>query len=88
MTGVYPLHPLHSCKILDLFGFGMNIIVNGKPTETPAGSTVQKLLDRLQLDGRQVVVERNRGIVPRQRFSEELLAEGDVLEVVHFVGGG
>lgn len=66
----------------------MNIIVNGKPTETTAGSTLQSLLDQLQLDCRHVVVERNRAIVPRQRFAEDPLAEGDTLEIVHFVGGG
>lgn len=66
----------------------MNVTINGKPTATAAGSTVQNLLDQLRLDGRQVVVERNRDIVPRQRFTEELLTEGDTLEIVHFVGGG
>ncbi|TLM62798.1 MAG: sulfur carrier protein ThiS [Deltaproteobacteria bacterium] len=66
----------------------MNLVVNGKPTEVPAGSTLQNLLDQLRLDGRQVVVERNRDIVPRQRFAEEFLAAGDTLEIVHFVGGG
>jgi thiamine biosynthesis protein ThiS len=66
----------------------MNITINGKITETTAGSTVQNLLDQLRLDSRQVVVERNRDIVPRQRFAEEFLAEGDTLEIVHFVGGG
>ena len=66
----------------------MNITVNGKPTETATGSTVQNLLDQLRLDCQQVVVERNRAIVPRQRFTDEFLAEGDTLEIVHFVGGG
>ena len=66
----------------------MNIVVNGKPTETAAVSTVQNLLDQLRLDCQQVVVERNRAIVPRQRFAEEYLADGDTLEIVHFVGGG
>lgn len=66
----------------------MQISINGKATETTAGSTVQNLLDQLRLDCRQVVVERNRDIVPRQRFAEEVLAEGDTLEIVHFVGGG
>jgi thiamine biosynthesis protein ThiS len=66
----------------------MNITVNGKPAETTVGSTIQNLLDQLRLDCRQVVVERNRAIVPRQRFAEEVLAAGDTLEIVHFVGGG
>lgn len=66
----------------------MNITVNGKPTETATGSTVQNLLDQLRLDSQQVVVERNHTIVPRQHFAGELLAEDDSLEIVHFVGGG
>lgn len=66
----------------------MQVTINGKPTEVATGSTVQNLLDQLRLDCRQVVVERNRDIVPRQRFTEELLAEGDSIEIVHFVGGG
>ena len=66
----------------------MKIIVNGKFIETAAGSTVQNLLDQLRLDSRQVVVERNRQIVSRQRFDGEYLTDGDTLEIVHFVGGG
>ena len=66
----------------------MKIAVNGKPVAVPAGSTVQNLLEQLSLVSRQVVVERNQAIVPRQRFAEEVLAEDDTLEIVHFVGGG
>jgi len=66
----------------------MQVTINGKKTETTTGSTVQNLLDQLRLDNQQVVVERNRDIVPRQRFAEEFLIDGDALEIVHFVGGG
>jgi thiamine biosynthesis protein ThiS len=66
----------------------MKIDVNGKPAAVPAGSTVQTLLEQLRLDSRQVVVERNQAIVPRHCFAEEVLAEDDTLEIVHFVGGG
>lgn len=66
----------------------MHITINGKPTDITPGSTVQTLLAQLGLDCGQVVAERNREIVPRQRFNEELLAEGDTLEIVYFVGGG
>ena len=66
----------------------MQVTINGKPTAAVTGSTIQSLLDQLRLDCQQVVVERNRDIVPRRRFGEEFLAEGDTLEIVHFVGGG
>ena len=52
----------------------MQLTINGKLTETAAGSTLQNLLDQLRLDCQQVVVERNSTIVPRQRFGEEFLA--------------
>jgi thiamine biosynthesis protein ThiS len=56
--------------------------------QTVAGSTLADLLNELRLDSRQVVIERNQAIIPRQRFADEFLADGDSLEIVHFVGGG
>ncbi|MGH9602961.1 MAG: sulfur carrier protein ThiS [Terriglobales bacterium] len=40
------------------------------------------------MKGDRVAIERNREIVSRDRWSEVVLAEGDRLEIVHFVGGG
>jgi len=62
--------------------------VNGEPREVPQGTTVEGLLASLGLVPGLVVVERNREIVPRARTPEVQLEEGDVLELVHFVGGG
>jgi sulfur carrier protein len=65
------------------------LTVNGAPRSVAGGTTVAGLLSGLGLDPRMVVVERN-GTILRQR--EELgslaLESGDVLELVHFVGGG
>jgi thiamine biosynthesis protein ThiS len=66
----------------------MDIIFNGKPRELKAGTSIQELLDQLRLDCLQVVVEHNQNIIPRQRLAETDLQDGDVLEVIHFVGGG
>ena len=65
-----------------------SIILNGRPHELDDKATIDSLLASLQLDRHQVVVELNRQIVPRDRFSQTDLAEGDKLEVVQFVGGG
>ena len=54
----------------------------------PGPATVADLLRDLQLDPRTVVVELNRQIVRRPRLAETNLADGDTLELVHFVGGG
>lgn len=64
------------------------IVLNGEDHAAPEGATVATLLASLELDPRQVAVERNREIVPRATYAETSLAEGDRLEVVTFVGGG
>jgi sulfur carrier protein len=57
---------------------------------TPAvgALSVQGLLILLELDMRKVAVELNEEIVPRSRYTETWLASGDLLEIVHFIGGG
>lgn len=66
----------------------MTITVNGKPKPLQAGTSVTRLLDDLDLDSSRVAVELNRDIVPRERFDDTSLADGDRVEVVQFVGGG
>lgn len=66
----------------------MRVQVNGEPREVAAGSTVLVLLASLGLEGRPVAVERNTEIVPRAQHAVTVLADGDQLEVVQFVGGG
>ncbi len=65
----------------------LNLTVNGEPRRTALGS-IADLVRSLELDPAKVAVERNGEIVPRSTLSEVGLAEGDVLEIVHFVGGG
>jgi sulfur carrier protein len=66
----------------------ISIMVNGEPRETEAGRSVEALLEELGLQPRLVVVERNREILDRAAYADTRLAPGDVLELVHFVGGG
>jgi sulfur carrier protein len=66
----------------------IEIVVNGKPQTVDAGTTVSGLLGVLGLAGKPVAVERNLEVVPRARHGETVLAAGDRLELVTFVGGG
>ncbi len=66
----------------------MRISVNGQGREIAAGTTLSQLLAGLDLGGMRVAVERNLNIVPRNEYDATVLAEGDRLEVVTFVGGG
>ena len=66
----------------------MKLTVNGAASEVPDGLTVRDLIAHLKLDGGPVAVERNLEVVPRAQHATVRLSEGDVLEIVHFVGGG
>jgi len=66
----------------------MRATVNGEPLVLPEGLTVLALLAHLKVAGDRVAVERNGAVVKRARHAEEQLADGDVLEIVTFVGGG
>lgn len=66
----------------------MQLTVNGEPREAATHLTVLTLLEEIGLNPGKVAVERNREIVPRSRYGETALADGDRLEIVQFVGGG
>lgn len=66
----------------------LNLSVNGEQRAYPAPLSVAELLARIGLETRKVAVERNEEIVPRSRYRETLLASGDRIEIVHFIGGG
>jgi thiamine biosynthesis protein ThiS len=64
-------------------------MVNGAPRGLARSSTLASLLGSLRIDPRLVVVEHNRTILrDRDAYASLELADGDVLEIVHFVGGG
>ena len=67
----------------------ITLMVNGAPRELERNSTVAGLLGSLRIDPRLVVVEHNRTILrDRDTYASLALSDGDVVEIVHFVGGG
>jgi thiamine biosynthesis protein ThiS len=66
----------------------MNVTINGESREIPDGLTVSGLLEHLGLAAGRVAVERNREILPRERWNATEVASDDSFEIVHFVGGG
>lgn len=65
----------------------LTVSVNGETRRTSA-PTIAALVQELDLDPAKVAVERNGEIVPRSTLADVPLADGDTLEIVHFVGGG
>ena len=66
----------------------IEVRINGDDRGIPPGLSVRELLEWLDLNPLLVVVELNREILDRELYGETRIAEKDVLELVHFVGGG
>jgi len=67
----------------------MQIKVNGEQQQVPDGTTAAQLVESLGLEPQQrIAMEVNLEIVPRSRYSQHALQEGDAVEIVHAVGGG
>lgn len=64
------------------------IRLNGEEKHVTRGDSVAALVAQLGIDVRKVAIERNGEILPRSRYETTLLAEGDALELVTFIGGG
>lgn len=66
----------------------LTLTLNGEARQFRGALTLAELLVQLELDPRGVVVELNRRIVRQPELGATQLADGDAVELVHFVGGG
>ena len=88
---------------VSIFSFSkmIQLIVNGQPQLVPLPQetgmaskpdhqilNITQLLEHMGLQGKRIAVERNGEIVPRSKFNQPMLADGDRLEIVVAVGGG
>jgi thiamine biosynthesis protein ThiS len=66
----------------------LQLTVNGETRSFQGVADVAALVSALGLDTKKVAVERNLMIVPRSAYAKTSLADGDRIEIVHFIGGG
>jgi thiamine biosynthesis protein ThiS len=66
----------------------MNLIINGEARTIDGVGDLAGLVEALGLDPRKVAIERNLEIVPRSTYLGHAIADGDRIEIVHFIGGG
>ena len=66
----------------------MHIHVNGEAREVTENISLAKLIDILDLKTEQIAIELNHDVVRRAQWQETFLRAGDIVELVHFVGGG
>jgi len=64
------------------------VTINGERRRVPAKTSLAQLIAEIGLDPLRVAVERNLAIVPRSTFATLIVEDGDIYEIVHFVGGG
>jgi sulfur carrier protein len=66
----------------------IQLIINGKPQHFDSTLSVSQLLEGMTLKNKRIAVECNGQIIPRSKFEEQTLTDGDQLEIVVAVGGG
>jgi thiamine biosynthesis protein ThiS len=66
----------------------MELLINGENRSFDSPLSLQGLVEQLGMKPDRVAVELNRDLVPRALWPATPLADGDQLEIVHFVGGG
>ncbi len=66
----------------------ISLTINGEARGFDAPMRVDALVQALALQGKRIALERNGDIIPRSRFGDEWLDDGDRIEIVVAVGGG
>ena len=64
------------------------IQLNGKKITIKPKITIFDLLKRFKLNNKKVAIEHNGIIVPFNNYKKKFLKNNDIVEVVHFIGGG
>lgn len=66
----------------------MRVQLNGESREVTERTTLEALISELSLTPARIAIELNQQVVRRDKWGATILAEGDRIEIVHFVGGG
>ncbi|MFA6904253.1 MAG: sulfur carrier protein ThiS [Gallionellaceae bacterium] len=66
----------------------ISVSINGTVHQFDTAISIAALIEHMQLGNKRIALERNGEIVPRGQFTQQMLADGDKLEVVVAVGGG
>jgi len=66
----------------------MKVQINGNDIELENSSTISDMLEERNIVGKMFVVEKNKEIIQKDKYSETKVEENDVFEIVGFFGGG
>ncbi|MFW6369477.1 MAG: sulfur carrier protein ThiS [Myxococcota bacterium] len=79
-SGVVPEKEEGSARIV--------VRINGEQREVPAGLDIASLLRHLDVRSAKVAIERNREVVSKASYDSTPVEDGDLIEIVSFIGGG
>ncbi len=66
----------------------MQILLNGEKTTINNNISISDLLQQFNLDPTKVAVELNQNLVFHHNFNHTIISQNDIIEIVHFIGGG
>ncbi|MCE3255187.1 MAG: thiamine biosynthesis protein ThiS [Rickettsiaceae bacterium] len=66
----------------------LTITLNGEERALEQQISIKALIEELGLDVKKIAIEKNYEIILPEQFGENMLSEGDRIEIVHFIGGG
>jgi len=66
----------------------ITVTVNQESVTLPAPCSVADYLERKGIADKRLAVELNHEIVSRSDHPQQMIADGDQLEIIHAIGGG
>jgi thiamine biosynthesis protein ThiS len=66
----------------------VKITLNGEDKLITPNTSIKNLLEELKLDIKKIAIEKNYEIILPEDFMDNILSDGDQIEIVHFIGGG
>ncbi len=66
----------------------IDIEVNGEVQRVATWTTLQQLVEALEVPGQAVALAVNRAVVPRQMWRQRVLLAQDKIDIVRAIGGG
>lgn len=66
----------------------ISVLINGSTQHFESPLSIAELIQKMELGGKRIALERNGEILPRSQFNQQQIAHGDKLEIVVAVGGG
>jgi thiamine biosynthesis protein ThiS len=66
----------------------IKIKLNGKNRSVDHGSSLNELINNLNIPIKKVAIEFNKEIIDKKSIKKIKLKNNDIIEIVHFIGGG